>query len=311
MRVLLTTPPSTERLYNLVPLAWGFRTSGHEVQIAGPPGFTPAINRTGFVAVEVGAVASADGADLLADVATVDDLADFAAIWKPGLVVWDRRAPVGLAAASAAGALSVRMLGVLDHAGRRDDPGRETAGYVTVDTTPPRLLTRPDVGELRVRHVPYSGSAVVPAWLRRKPRRPRLCVVSVTSRRVLAEVFAAVDGRDAEVMCVASAELVAPGVLLPDNVRLFDDAPLDVLLPTCTAVVHDGSAPVSATALASGLPYLDLAAEGGTTLADRIDRLMNDPAVRAEAGRARAEVQALPTPRDIVPELVAAASSGS
>lgn len=306
MRVLLTTPSSTERLHNLVPLGWGFRTAGHEVQIAAPPGFTPAINRTGLVAVGAGAADPTDD---------TNPLADFAALWKPDLVIWDRNAPAGSVAARACGALSVRMLGVLDHAeGRRLDAGlepeRTLTGDVTVDTTPPALLPEPGSGGLRVRYIPYSGPAVVPAWLRRKPRLPRICVAATTAGRALNEVFAAVGGLAAEVICVASAEsIAAAGTVLPDNVRLFDSLPLDSLLPTCRAVVHDGSASMSAAALAYGLPYLDLAGRTAAPPGGCLDLLLNDPAARADAARARAAIQAMPSPRDIVPQLVAAATA--
>src|SRR5438128_1660008 len=94
MRVLMTVPPVPDRLHHLVPLAWALRTAGHEVRVAGPPGFTATINMTGLVAV-------------------ADDPTEHARLWRPDVVVRDAGAPEGAAVARAVDARSVRVTGLL------------------------------------------------------------------------------------------------------------------------------------------------------------------------------------------------------
>jgi glycosyltransferase DesVII len=304
MRVLLTTPSSTVRLHNLVPLGWALRTSGHEVQVAGPAEFGPAINRTGFVAVP----------------SDVDGVLDYAEVWQPDLVIWDELAPEGAAAAAKTGAASVRVRQAFEPAG--------DSGHTTLDSTPPSMLAYSGPGHLAMRHVPYAGSAVVPAWLRRKPRRDRVCLSLDDPGIPLATVFEAVAELDVEAICALEASRVPECATVPDNVRLFDSVPLNALLLTCSAIVHDGTTAPALAALTRGLPQLalttsaedrslpgKLAASGAGLLADpgmvtasslaaRIRSLVGDPALRAHAGRLAAEVAAMPSPREIVPELV-------
>ncbi|MCK2221107.1 DUF1205 domain-containing protein [Actinomadura sp. ATCC 31491] len=54
MRVLFTTFPSPSHFNPLVPLAWAFRTAGHEVTVASTPGLSAAILAAGLPAVAVG-----------------------------------------------------------------------------------------------------------------------------------------------------------------------------------------------------------------------------------------------------------------
>lgn len=280
MRVLLTVPPSRARLHQLVPLCWALRAAGHEVQVAGPPTFADAINQTGLVAV-------------------ADDVVSYAELWRPAVVIW--ASPEG--AAAAADALSVAVRGESEPAG----------ADLILDFVPPSL----GGAGRAVRYIPYAGPAVLPAWLRRKPRRPRVLLAAGD----VAAVFAAVGGVDAEVIC--AADRVPPDAELPANVRLMDDLPLVAALPTCTAVIHDGSTLPTLAALESGLPQLAVT-EQGDGLAARVAeqgaglrcapddlhvvRLLTDPSLRAGAERLRDELVALPSPRDLVPELAALAA---
>jgi UDP:flavonoid glycosyltransferase YjiC (YdhE family) len=310
MRVLLTAPSSKSRLHNLVPMAWALRTTGHDVKIAGRPGFVDAITRTGTVAVEIG-----DGdPNSLADDAAVADLVDFARLWRPDVVISAERAPAGAVAARAAGAVSVRVLGVADEQARSD-------ADTTFDTVPRSLR---DGGHRPIRYLPYSGPAVVPAWLRRKARRDRIWL-ALTGAQTFAPVFEAVGGLDVEVVCAATADRVGAGTRVPANVRLVDSAPPRAVLPTCTAVVHDGDPDTALTALTRGLPQLDVSpgpmtrriAEAGAgliaedlgALSERIQSLLTDESVRARAGELRAEIAAMPLPREVVPLLVELAAS--
>jgi UDP:flavonoid glycosyltransferase YjiC (YdhE family) len=294
MRVLLAVPPSETRLHQVVPLGWALRAAGHEVQVAGPPAFATAINQTGLVAV-------------------AGDLMSYAQLWRPAVVIWDDLVPDGAVCAGAVDALGVRMLGMFDPA------GGTAPGDLTVDFLPPSL--RADGERRSVRFVPYTGPFVIPSWLRRRPLRPRV-LLTVASADVGA-VFDAVDGVDAEVICAADG--VPPDANLPDNVRLLAELPLVAALPTCSAVVHDGAVSAALAALSEGLPQLvvgagpglsrriaeqgaGLLAGPGDPLAEQVGRLLADPSLRAHAERLRAEVAALPSPRDLVAELATLAA---
>ncbi|HEX6352606.1 nucleotide disphospho-sugar-binding domain-containing protein [Actinophytocola sp.] len=290
MRVLMTVPAVPERLHHLVPLAWALRTAGHLVRVAGPPEFTETINLTGLVAV-------------------ADDLVDHADLWRPDLVVWDDGAPDGALAARAVAATSVRVVGL---------PGGTSAAEadLTLDSRPPSLRDPEDAGHRSMRFVPYAGPAVVPVWLRRKPRRRRVCVTAGA-----AALVAGFGGVDAEVVC--AADQVPPDVGVPGNVRLVEELPVTAVLPTCSAVVHDGMAHPVAAALAHGLPQLGPATDvfrrvvdqGAGLMADpeslgtQLTRLLTDPEPRGHAERLRGELDAMPSPHDLVPELARLATA--
>jgi UDP:flavonoid glycosyltransferase YjiC (YdhE family) len=100
-----------------------------------------------------------------------------------------------------------------------------------------------------------------------------------------------------------------------------------VLLPACSALVHDGTVTSAAIAAAYGLPQLALAAPpsdslmaqavaagacrltaepGSSTagsLAASMSALLYDAAVREHASALSREMAAMPSPRDVVPEL--------
>jgi UDP:flavonoid glycosyltransferase YjiC (YdhE family) len=295
MRVLFTSPPGP-RLHNLVPLAWALRSAGHEAQISAGSAGVDAVNRTGLVAVD------ADGTDALAD---------YARLWKADAVVWDPLAPDGAVTARRAGAVSMRMRGPLDHVAPAD--AQTPDADVTVDSTPPALRTLPATGpHLPIRYVPYDGPAVIPSWLRRKPRRPRVLVSMTGAGAAVPEVFDALGGLDVEAICAIAVDLVPQDVDLPYNVRLVDSVPFNAVLPTCAAAVHDGA--VLAAAVAYGVPQLMLTAGTGrpeTPLAKRIHHLVTDPEPRAHADRLREQVSAMPSPRDVVPDLVRLFRNGS
>ncbi|MGW9243998.1 nucleotide disphospho-sugar-binding domain-containing protein [Streptomyces sp. EN27] len=327
MRILLTVPSSRARLHRLAPLGWALRTAGHQVQVAGRPSFTDSITLTGLVAVPVGDGGADDGgqADHRLDRRSdTDALLDYFALWRPDLVVWDSLAPAGAEAAQARGVAAVRMLGPLADRSEGDGmPGR------TLDCLPPSLRSAGEPEDLAVRFIPYGGSAVLPAWLRRKPRRRRVHATlgGSASDATVTALFEAMGGSDAEFLCELADDRIPAGTRLPGNVRLFEDAPRDAVLASCEAAVHDGGAEMTMSAVAAGLPQLILtdgttptglaprvADEGGAILADpaglrigTIGRLLDDPEPRAGAARLRDEVAAMPGPREIVPLLAAVA----
>ncbi|MEV7175051.1 nucleotide disphospho-sugar-binding domain-containing protein [Streptomyces sp. NPDC093224] len=317
MRVLIATPSLTERLYNLVPLAWALRTAGHEVQVASRPAFTVEVNRTGLVA------APWDGDGLRAGEGAAGPLARRAAAFRADLLLWDELAPTAGDVAADAGVASVRVLAPGSAPQARGDV------RLTVDPTPAALRDpSAAAGHRRMRHVPYAGPAEIPAWLRKLPRRRRIAVTLGGEKVPVAEVFEALADVDAEVIATLPTERIPEGTAVPDNVRFFDTAPWIALARSSAAVVHDAGVGRMADVLAYGLPQCVLLtgdaqeetvraahrlAEHGAGLAVDADRLggaglrsaVGALARDTELGERAAALQAqeaaqAPTPRELV-----------
>jgi UDP:flavonoid glycosyltransferase YjiC (YdhE family) len=227
----------------------------------------------------------------------------------------------------------------LDGRARRYGVGFEetmTTGHFTVDTVPDRLRLDPafdlDLGldYLPMRYVPYNGTAVVEPWLREPPHRPRVCLTlgvhSTEHRGGYAvpprELLDALGNLDVEVVATLPAESTVEG--LPDNVRVVSFAPLDALLPTCSAVIHHGSNGTFLTTVVHGVPqlvvpfyfqggplarYAQASGAGLTIPAGEVTgvavraavlRLLDEPSFVAGSARLRAENAALPSPHDLV-----------
>lgn len=209
-------------------------------------------------------------------------------------------------------------------------------GQATLDPMPPCLRIGTDTRTIPVRFVPHSGRTVVADWLLDEPRRPLVCLTLGTSARdlglpspPLADLFGAVAQLDVDVVATVTREQLG-SQRVPDNVRLTDFVPLDLLLPRCAAIVHHFGAGSVCTAVVHGVPQLrvsdgvnlwgepDLAArlvaEGAAlsidaadltarTMADNLAKLVEDPGFRDNAARLRQEALAEPSPHDIVPAL--------
>ncbi|WP_084960242.1 nucleotide disphospho-sugar-binding domain-containing protein [Thermoactinospora rubra] len=269
MRVLVTTDAVASRLYNLVPTAWALRSAGHEVCVAGP--LETAIRGSGLTA------------------APAADVVSFARVWRPDLVLWDSHVQAGPAVAERIGVAGARVLSA------PDSGGHSPAG-LTIDPLPGSVPVSGDPGRRVIRHVPYDGVAVTPAWLRREARRPRVAVK--VGRAAIQEVLAAVAGLDVEVIAILAADQVPPGTRIPGNVRLLDHLSLTVLLPACSAVVHDGDLATAAAAVVYGVPQLEPPLTAGD-----LGSLLEDRAAREQAARRQREMLARPGPHDIVPDL--------
>ncbi|MFD9084403.1 activator-dependent family glycosyltransferase [Streptomyces erythrochromogenes] len=235
----------------------------------------------------------------------------------------------------------------------REDPVREWLGPVmeryggeftedlvtgqwTVDPVPTSLRLPADLPYVPVRCVAYNGRGSVPDWLREEPRRPRVCLtLGVSHREVMGgdqasvgELIEAVAGLDVEVVATLDARQLREAGSLPPNVRAVDFVPMDVLLPTCSALVsHGGSGTVHAAFL-YGVPQVlvpgtmwdnairaDLVQRSGAglrldaqtltaaALRDALTRVLTEPSFTAGAERLRRETLATPSPRDVVPLL--------
>jgi glycosyltransferase (activator-dependent family) len=301
----------------------------------------------------------------------LDDLVTFARAWKPDLVVWDGHNYAGPVLARRVGAAHVRILPAPDHWARmralyrelaagesadgepgvdpvaayltgklRDRDGEFTedlaVGHTTIDPLPSWLGFPLDVDYTPVRHVPYNGPTVIPSWLRKPPKRRRVCLTLGQTRRSLgvpgraggedvavADLLQGVAALDVEVIATLSADQLPPGTKIPDNVRLFDFVPLNALLPSCSAIVHYGGMGTVGASVVHGVPQLgipgniwgeagvmrQLAAQGiglladGSTLVEQLARLLDDPSFREAAGQAQKDMLSRPSPRDLVPGL--------
>ncbi|WP_216588912.1 nucleotide disphospho-sugar-binding domain-containing protein [Streptomyces brasiliscabiei] len=215
-------------------------------------------------------------------------------------------------------------------------------GQWSIDLTPSPMALPVDHPRVPVRRLPYNGAGALPAWLREAPERPRVCLSLGTTARLrphrgaadggvaLADLLAGLGGLDAEIVATLSPDQLAAAGGLPDNVRPVDYVPLDLLLPTCSAIVHHGGAGTFAAAAAHRVPQvvvpvprwdepalaryvagrgagLALGAEDLTpaTLRQALTRLLGDDAFRAGAAALHEELRSVPGPRDTVPVLEA------
>ncbi|MFF7246194.1 activator-dependent family glycosyltransferase [Embleya sp. NPDC008237] len=298
----------------------------------------------------------------------VDELVDFARYWQPDLVIWEPFTFAGAVAARACGAAHARLLWGPDlflrmrtafrqrmellPAESHDDSLEEwltwtldrfgcafdeevVVGQWNIDQMPPGVRLPSGRPTVPMRYVPYNGRAVVPAWLREPPRRPRVCLtLGITSRDTdhpnpvsLDEVFEAVSDLDIEVVATLDAGQRAEVTRVPDNTRVVDFVPLHALLPGCSAAIHHGGAGTWSTAAASGVPQLVIAgmwdnvyrarrlADLGAGLflppdeltaaglRDGLEQLLTKPSFREDARRLQAVIAAEPSPADVVPTL--------
>ncbi|WP_214410592.1 nucleotide disphospho-sugar-binding domain-containing protein [Sphaerisporangium fuscum] len=211
--------------------------------------------------------------------AMADDLLAFARGWRPDLVVYEPRQYAAMKVAQVLRVPAVRSLsGGTDYTYVREDVERPILaplwerfalgsphGHLTVDPCPPSLQVEGPLARRFMRYVPFNGGGTVPAWLREPRSRPRVLVTfgvtfakhagNLDPVRVATE---AVSGLDVEVVVAAFAEQRALLGDLPGSVRVVESMPLHLLLPTVSAVVHQGGAGTMLTSAACGVPQLIL-----------------------------------------------------
>lgn len=181
----------------------------------------------------------------------------------------------------------------------------------------------------------------MPDWVLDPPARRRVCLTlglahrqaAVDGTAPVAELLDAVAELDAEVIATFDAEQLG-SAKVPDNVRAVDFVPLNALLPSCSALVHEGGSGAFAGALEHGVPQVIVpqdftvekwlgplsiaqgveahgagvyAANAGKLTAEILRQslklVLEDPSYAANAARLRTEVRAMPTPNDLVPVL--------
>jgi hypothetical protein len=238
----------------------------------------------------------------------LDELVAFARNWQPDLVLWDPCLPIGAIAAKACGAAHGRMLWGLDYfaynvdrvAERLGKPGGPTVdplaetmrpgalrhgvevddellvGQFTVDPTPIGMRLPTTTRTVSIRWEPFSAQTPIPEWLYEPLDRPRIGLTLGLSQRLffkdgwehVAKLMDMVADLDVEVVATLNSDQLACVGRLPDNVRTIDYLPLNQLLPTCSALIHQGGLGTFAAASALSVPQLiiDFEVDNGTTV---------------------------------------------
>ncbi|GAB2737907.1 activator-dependent family glycosyltransferase [Amycolatopsis magusensis] len=211
-----------------------------------------------------------------------------------------------------------------------------TTGQFSVEQLPASQRVDTGLHTVPVRYTPYGGPAVVPPWLWAPPSKPRVAItLGLTSSESFGGYLVDVQGildsladLDIEVVATVAEKEQHKVRHVPGNARVVAYAPLHVLAPTCSAIVHHAGAGTMATATLSGVPQLVLPdqADGwytarriaelgaglriepgdatGAAVRDAVVRLLGEASFGDSAGLLRAEVMAMPAPNHIVGELV-------
>ncbi|EXF23863.1 glycosyl transferase family 28 [Nesterenkonia sp. AN1] len=305
----------------------------------------------------------------LADDEMLADLVTFGRVWKPDMIVWDALTYVGPVAAEILDVPHVRtlfgpdyvahmlarhrehdlgvddpmtswILGRLERSGhrpvRRNDDAL-TLGHATIDPLPGVLRSTPFVGEhLPIQQIPMSANGIYPAVAIELPKRPRVCLTLGYSSRAYGlpapSVSAILEGLadlDVEVLATLDSSQLK-GTVLPDNVVASDYLPLDLVLPTCSAMISHFGINTLNTAIRHGLPQLyvgdGLDMWGGSRVADsmvavgvakaihhneispslvrtELSELLTDPGYSRAARALQEEVSATSTPHQLVADL--------
>ncbi|WP_370934847.1 nucleotide disphospho-sugar-binding domain-containing protein [Amycolatopsis sp. cg13] len=210
-------------------------------------------------------------------------------------------------------------------------------GVRTIDCHPSYLrYDGVDVDYLPARFVPQNKPMAIPSWVLEKPERPRVMLtLGISNRQTLGveetSVGDLLDGLadlDIEVIATLNAEQLASVRAIPDNVRAVDFVPMNELLASCSAIVHQGGGATIGNAVVNGVPQLVIPgttwSERGSAVAqvkrgngllvdledvtpasvrDGVCRLLEEPSFRECALEVRDEMLATPTLDDLVPEL--------
>ena len=297
-----------------------------------------------------------------------DEMVRFAQDWKPDLVIWDPLFFPSPIAARACGAAHARLLWGLDRFGwlrSLYSQGRASAGddrpdlmaammrplldrfdidfgedlitgQWSIDPWPSPMRLPLDLDYVAVRPVPFNGSAVVPDWLHGAPEKPRVCLTLGTSGRELfaengisiSDVFDMVADLPIELVATLNEAQLTGVDAIPDNVRTTDYVPLNLLLPSCSAIIHLGGSGTWAAAVVHGAPQLMVPKSGseyvdfarytasrgaGLVIEDEkptieamregLLRILHESSFQEATTALRQEMREIPSPVDIILEL--------
>jgi UDP:flavonoid glycosyltransferase YjiC (YdhE family) len=202
----------------------------------------------------------------------------------------------------------------------------------SVDPWPGSLQLPGTPGRIPMRFVPYNGAAAAPDWVLDRPSRPRVCVtwgrstaaVGGDEAFVLPRVVAALAPLDIEVVLAVSGDDREKLGEVPGNVRIAENLPLHLLMPTCDAIVNQGGSSSLLTAACYGLPQVmvpqtadspfnaanfsasgagitvDVTQAGTKTIGSAVMAALTDETIRSAARKVRDEIAATPPPSDVV-----------
>jgi glycosyltransferase (activator-dependent family) len=211
-----------------------------------------------------------------------------------------------------------------------------TSGHFTIDQMPASLGMRSEgVHYLPLQYIPYGGPAVVPKWLHAAPKRPRVALTLGTTATdhfggysfSVQDAFDALSDLDIEVVAtIAESEQHKLG-RIPDNTRVVNYVPLDVLAATCSAMINHTGPGTYLTTARNGVPQLNVpwnfdepelarrsARHGGSlvlhgeevtgqNIREYLLRLLDEPAFAQQAGVLRDEITTMPSPNELVADL--------
>jgi UDP:flavonoid glycosyltransferase YjiC (YdhE family) len=302
--------------------------------------------------------------------AMVDELLGFARRWRPELIVHEAVCYAAMVAAGLLGVPNVRHLTGPDAYVREElevpgGPGggrpplpeyvrlfdrfgvpAATTATMVVDPNPPSMRLAVDGPRLGVRYVPYNGPGVVPDWVLDPADRPRVCLTwGHTEPQILGaaavdpfrQVIEALSDLDVELVVTTTAGQLETLGAVPPGTRTLTTMPLNLILPGCDLLVHQGGSGTVLAAACAGVPqlaitrkpdaetapdrlattgagehlcYQDLQADPTVldVLRDSVRKLLADPAYRTAAGELRAEIEWEPAPAELVPELAGLAT---
>ncbi|HEX6526869.1 MAG TPA: nucleotide disphospho-sugar-binding domain-containing protein [Streptosporangiaceae bacterium] len=223
-----------------------------------------------------------------------EDLATFSRKWSPDLVISDPLIYAAPLAAEAAGAPLVRHLWGPDNCRFLGMPGTgltceddpracwpermvrlyELYGVKpqadmatrTLDACPASMQVAGVPNRIPVRYTPYNGAVTMPPWVLDPPERTRICVTWGSASTVLrgAEAFGvprvlqALTGLGLDVIIAIRAADHARLGPLPSGMRVVEDMPLDLILPTCRAVIHQSGGGTMFAAAYYGVPQVTI-----------------------------------------------------
>ncbi|MYW06294.1 nucleotide disphospho-sugar-binding domain-containing protein [Streptomyces sp. SID3343] len=209
-------------------------------------------------------------------------------------------------------------------------------GHWSVDLSRPHPY-RSRQKTVPVRRIPYGGPAEPAPWLCEQPPRPRVVLtLGMTREQIhggqlsfpLRDFLDAARELDVDLLTtMTSGQLSAYG-RLPDNVRAIGYVPFDLLLPTCSAIVHAGGRGTFSSAAAFHVPQvivpqslwdemvtarqvtaygagLALDPEGldGVSVYKALVRVLEEPTFRKGAHRLYTDTMSDPAPTDCVSRL--------
>jgi UDP:flavonoid glycosyltransferase YjiC (YdhE family) len=184
-----------------------------------------------------------------------------------------------------------------------------------------------------LRSIAYNGEGALPDWLLRPARRPRVCVTFGTLlprvaalglRSVVAPTLARLAGLGVELCLAVDNDVLAQWPELTESATVAGRMPLGQVLPTCDLIVNHGGQGTVLTALAAGcpqlvLPHMDdqfdnaaavVKAGAGMSLSldefipavvgERCETLLGDPGFGRVAADVATEIEAHPSPIEIV-----------